>query len=492
MTYVLWFLPTIVLALAVLGGRCSPILAAFLGLATAVPVAFATAPVPFGLAGLADALARGAWIGTTIAPYILGGLLFWRLAARPAAADAASAGGTAGTAEPAGERLAKRRRLFFACFLVGPFAESATGFGVGMLGTIALLAPLRLAPSRLMVFALLSQTYIPWGAMGSGTLLAAAYAKMPAAELAFHSLLPVGLLMGAVWLPLFWLTARRSGVTAPVTEHLREVGWIAACLAALAPATIHLGPEIAMLSAFGPLIVLRHLLDTRPDAAQLRAAAGRIAPYLALVGVLTLTRAVAPVRTALEGFGRLAPYPDLPGWSPLFHAGSVLIVGAALVALRRGTLGTLHRELPDAWKTARTPVVTVFLFAMLAEVLSIAGISRAIAVATFDGLGAAGVLAAPLLSVGLGVLTNSGSAANSLFMSSQVAMSAQANLSVPLAAALQHACGSCMSLFSPVRMSIAASLADGKGSERAVYVGLLPYAVAGVAVLATLAGWLIA
>lgn len=481
MTYLFWFLPTIVLALAVLSGRCSPTVASFLGLATAVPVAFATAPVAFGFAPLLGALTRGAWIGATIAPYILGGLLFWQLAARPAASSAQPA------ALPADQHRARRRLLFLACFLVGPFAESATGFGVGMLGTIVLLRPMQLAPARLMVFALLSQTFIPWGAMGSGTLLAAAYAKMPASELGVASLPPIAALMG-VWLTLFWITARKAGLSATVREHLSEVGWVVASLATLGAATVFLGPEIAMLSAFGPLIVVRHLLDTRPSAAQFRLALGRVWPYLVLVAALTLTRAVPPLRSALAAFGTIAPYPDLPVWAPFFHAGSWLIGGAVLVALARRQFEPLRQELRGTWKTARTPVVTVFMFAMLAEVLSAAGISAAIAAGTFQSLGALGVLAAPLLSIGLGVLTNSGSAANSLFMSSQVAMSAQANLSVPAAAALQHVAASSMSLFSPVRMSIAASLADGRGRERQVYAGLVPYAVACVAVLAILAG----
>ena len=480
MTAFFWFLPTIVLALAVLSGRCSPMVASFLGLATAIPVAFATAPVPFGFAPLAGALARGAWIGATIAPYIVGGLLFWQLASRPGSRSSE-------TLRPLDVDLrARRRRLFFACFLVGPFAESATGFGVGMLGTIALLRPMRLPPAQLMVFALLSQTYIPWGAMGSGTMLAAAYAKMPASELGVASLVPIASLM-PVWLVLFWLTARQAGVAATASELLGEVGWIGASLLTLAVATVFLGPEIAMLSAFGPLIVARHLLDTRPGAAQVRLALGRVWPYLVLVGALTLTRAVPPLRAALASLGTIAPYPDLPGWPPLFHAGSWLIAGAVLVALCRGQFQPLRQELGGAWKTARTPVVTVFMFAMLAEVLSAAGISRAIAARTFATLGEFGLLAAPLLSSGLGVLTNSGSAANSLFMSSQVAMAAQASLSVPAAAALQHVAASSMSLFSPVRMAIAASLADGQGRERQVYAGLAPYAAACIAVLTCLA-----
>ena len=146
-----------------------------------------------------------------------------------------------------------------------------------MLGTIALLRHLGIAPVHLMVFALLSQTFIPWGAMGSGTLLASAYAKMPASALAGACLLPIAALMG-VWLTLFWVTARKAGVSATATEHLSEVGWIVASLGTLGVATALLGPEIALLSAFGPLIVVRYLIDVRPGAAAFRQVAGRVWP----------------------------------------------------------------------------------------------------------------------------------------------------------------------------------------------------------------------
>ena len=150
-----------------------------------------------------------------------------------------------------GDALARRRLLFFACFLVGPFAESATGFGVGMLGTVLLIRPLNLQPRETMVFALPSQTLIPWGAMGSGTLLASAYARVPASELALYSMVPVALLM-ALWMALYWRTAARAGLRAPTSECWREAGLMAASLAALAAATAVLGPETALLSGLRP------------------------------------------------------------------------------------------------------------------------------------------------------------------------------------------------------------------------------------------------
>ena len=114
----------------------------------------------------------------------------------------------------------------------------------------------------------------------------------------------------------------------------------------------------------------------------------------------------------------------------------------------------------------------------MAEILSVAGISHAFAQGMFSNLESFAILITPFTSAALGILANSGNAPNSLFMPSQYALALQAGLSVPAVAALQHASGTCMSIFSPVRMSIAAGLADGRGQERIVYKELLPYAAA--------------
>ncbi len=53
-----------------------------MGTAVALVVAFLTAPQPFKPVDAGVALARGAWIGWAIVPYIIGGLFFWQLAVR--------------------------------------------------------------------------------------------------------------------------------------------------------------------------------------------------------------------------------------------------------------------------------------------------------------------------------------------------------------------------------------------------------------------------
>lgn len=482
MMYLLWSLPALIVIGAIASGRLNTTTAAVLGLLAALPIALYGAPAPFGIGQLGLALERGLWIGGIISPYILGGLLFWNMAAQGRKPQLAADADKAALAHP----LARRRLLFFACFLVGPFAESATGFGVGMLGTVLLIRPLDLKPRDTMVFALLSQTLIPWGAMGSGTLLASAYARVPATQLALYAMAPVALLM-VLWMLLYWRTARRANLRAPMAEHGREAAWMLASLVALSGATALLGPETALLAAYGPLIVLRFLLDRRPDRPRLQSAALTALPYILMIAWLVATRLLPGLNRNLAAIATFSPFPDLPAWMPFLHAGSWLIAGAVLIACACRQRGLLAAQTRAAWTTGRHAVYSVFLFAMMAEVLAGAGISQAYADGLYASLRDWTILITPLLAGVFGILANSGNAPNSLFMPSQLSLAVSAGLSVPAAAALLHVSGTSMGIFSPVRMSIAAGLAHGRGEERGVYARLLPFALAAFGMLLCLA-----
>lgn len=155
MIYLAWTLPALVVVGVIASGRLGTLVASLLGLSAAFLVALTTAPIDFSLSNACLAIARGAWIGWTVVPYILGGLLFWQMAVRPANAAVPIESGVL-------DARAKRRLLFTACFLIGPFAESATGFGVGIIGTMTLVRRLGVMPIYLLAFSLLSQTMILW------------------------------------------------------------------------------------------------------------------------------------------------------------------------------------------------------------------------------------------------------------------------------------------------------------------------------------------
>lgn len=157
-----------------------------------------------------------------------------------------------------------------------------------------------------------------------------------------------------------------------------------------------------------------------------------------------------------------------------------------MAALRRQP-GLLAGNARHAWRTGKHAVLSVFLFAMMAEVLAGAGISQAYADGLFRALNDWTLLITPLMAGAFGILANSGNAPNSLFMPSQLSLAQHAGLSLPAAAALLHVSGTSMGFFSPVRMSIAAGLAHGHGQERQVYARLLPFALAAFGLLLALA-----
>ncbi|TDR94001.1 L-lactate permease [Enterovirga rhinocerotis] len=474
MTYLLWASPAFAVIAAIATGRTGSLGAALIGLAVACAVALAVPPQAFHLLEAGTALARGAWIGWIVVPYILGGLFFWQIAL-------GSARGATPEETPVDAR-ARRRMLFAACFLIGPFAESATGFGVGIVGTMALVRRLGVAPIPLLVFGLLSQTMILWGGMGSGAIVSAAFARMDPTELAVNSSLFM-VAFNLLWLPCYWRVADASGVGSGWGERVSEALWLGAAQVSVIAATAGLGPEAAMLASYGPIIVLRYLIDERPDRERLLRAARRVAPFAALIGCMVLTRLVPPLKEFLEATGRIQPFDGVPAWSPLFHAGSWLVLAGLVTGWLRGRGRDFPREVGAAWRTGRLAVLTIIAFAMMAELLSGSGIADGLARGMFEALGRWSLLLTPMLSAVFGALANSGNAANGLFMASQLSLAAEAGLSVAAVASLQQAAALSLNIVSPVRMSIVCSLAGTPGREREAYRAMFPFAATAIIVL---------
>lgn len=475
MIYLVWILPAVAVIGAIASGRLGTLGASLLGLATALVVAMTAAPLAFHAADAGASLVRGAWIGWIVVPYILGGLLFWQMAIRP--------GNAAMPVEtPSQDGRARRRLLFTACFLIGPFAESATGFGVGIIGTMVLVRRLDVPPIHLLAFSLLSQTMILWGGMGSGAIIAAAFARADPTTLAVHASYFL-VVLNALWLPLYWRLADEAGVGAAWSERISEALWLGASLALVIGATALLGPETAMLAAYGPVIVLRWLIDERPDRHAVRLATRRMAPFALLIGWLVLTRLLPPLTQFLQQTGRAQPFAGAPGWSPLYHAGTWLVVGGILTGLLRGHVSAFPVEMRTAWNTGRLPVLTIIIFSMMAELLSGSGIAEGLARGMFDALDRWAIVATPLISAVFGALANSGNAANGLFMASQVSLATEAGLSVAAVIALQHIASLSLNMVSPVRMSIVCGLAGTPGRERDAYRVMLPFVAVVVVVL---------
>jgi len=285
------------------------------------------------------------------------------------------------------------------------------------------------------------------------------------------------------WLPLYWQMAEQAGIGTGWRERVNEGLWLAAGLGVLIAATATLGPEAAMLSAYGPLIVLRYLADNHPDRRMIGQAFSRVAPFTLLIGWLAAARLIPMLTQVLEQAARIVPYVGAPAWYPLLHAGTWLLAGALVTALLRRQASALPSEFSVTWKTGRLAILTIVIFSMMAEVLSGSGIADSLAQGMFTAFGRWVTVPLPLVSALFGTLANNGNAANGLFMASQVRLATEGGLNIAAVIALQHVAALSLNMVSPVRMSIVCGLAGVPGLERQVYRTMLPFAAVIVMVI---------
>ncbi len=134
--------------------------------------------------------------------------------------------------------------------------------------------------------------------------MAAAFARTDSTILAVHtSTFPVAL--NVLWLVFHWRLAERAGFACGWRERTGEALWLCAGERRRGAR----GPETAMLASYGPLIVLRYVVDERPSWADLARTAHRIAPFAAP------TRPNETPRSPISALG-VCPLPSrMNGWS---------------------------------------------------------------------------------------------------------------------------------------------------------------------------------
>lgn len=444
MTLIFQALPLLALVLLLASGRAGVVASCAAALALSLPAALIARPqgmdIPRFLAGFAGAsLSEGLWLALVPVGIILGGLAFHE---------------AAGTASPAGGGRPVDT-LFTGAFMLGGFAETVTGFGVGAVFAMAAFRAVGVGGLPAAGLALFSQMLIPWGGLGPGTTVGAALAGVDAQALAARNavLLAVEL---PLLLPLFWHLCRLAGHPVPARKRLAQLGWLLAEGGLLVAAHHAVGWEVCGLLATGLVLAARLLLADPPrgPADAWRMLAGAL-PYLVLAGMLLASR-------LWHGAPALAPLPGLPSL-PLNHAVAALwLVALALLAARRRLA-----RLPAALKRGARPALALLMFVLLARVLARAGVPQALAGALADAFGAAAPYAAPLLAGIAGFFAGSNVGSNSAMMPLQAALGRAAGLGPLVLPAVQN--GTLFLILSPQVTAIVSGLAGGTTTPAGIW-----------------------
>jgi lactate permease len=452
-------LPLAVVVALLASRRATLVQAGAAGLAVAAAVIAFSRPADAGAFLAAEAL-RGAWTAWQAVSVVLASLFFFHaLGPAQAAAEARAAPSLT------------QREAFFACFLVGPFAESATGFGVGVLFTAHALARAGTPPRVGVALALFSQLLVPWGALAVGTNLAQAFSGLPIERIGTLSAWIIAAVLACA-LPPFWALARRAGAHVTARGAAEDVLWVALVAAALVAVNAAGAVDVAGVAAAGFALALHWASHSRGSGAVRMRELAAAAPYVALAAVLLATRLLPDVRAALRSHLVVEPFEGGPSFPLLYHP-SVVIAAVALATAHpaRGWSEVLRA----AGRAARAPVLATLTFVVLAQLLAAAGLAGALGRAVQGALGRAAPLAAPALAALGGALTGSNVASNAMILPVQLAVASGAGLAPDWIAGIQNGIGSGFTLFSPSRVALGLA-AVGERDERGVYRAAAPLA----------------
>ena len=423
---------------------------------------------------------EGAWLAWHAMSIIAAGLLFHR---------AFEARAVKATAQAEVKTPADRRRaVFVACLLAGPFAESVTGFGVGLVVALAMLRPLGLPPAHAAALGLFSQMLAPWGALGVGTRVGAELIGVPFAELGTASAALMVVVLPCL-LPVFWRLIHGAGLTSSLTDRARDVALMLLLAGLLWLTNRYVAPELGGGLATAVLLVAVEARRLPRDAAGLSRLLALLWPYVVLVGGLMATRLVPPLSDwtanwlVLDPFGGLAPM-------PLLRHPSTWLVAIALVMLAGLPRGRALAVAGPALRAALVPMAATLVFVELAAFMAASGGAAAFGQAWQAVAGSAAVLAVPVLGAATGMLTGSNTASNALMMNIQVNLASGSGLPLIAAAAVQVVAGSVCTLLTPGRIVLASSIMGLSRAESTIYRLALPIGFASTAsLLAVVAAW---
>ena len=462
MMTVVSLLPLVATIVLLASGRASALQAGLVGAALmAVAAALALPAGTDAAAFLLHSAAEGAWLAAQIVFVIAGGLFFFLCAQKTDGREAAQ-----DKLHPA---LAYRR-LFAACLILGPFAESAMGFGVGVI--VATAAALRLGVRGIdaVVLALFSQALVPWGALAIGTMLGSALSGFPPELLGWWSaVLSVPLLAG--YLVFFWRFAAHAGFRIDAEHRVADALWLAAGAGLLVLANRILATEIALLAAFGGLFVAHMVVHDRPQ--DWRDLVRRSGPYVALTVVLIATRTVPPLTASLSTYAAVKPFTGQPALAPFYNPGFWLFaIGfLTLVVHTQAAKASiiLHEMAMRAWR----PAAITLVFVVMAQWMSASGIAASLAAQAYAAFGSVALAASPVLAALGGFFTGSNAVSNGMMMPIQAELGRHADLPEGFLAGVQNTTGSNFTLLSPMRVAMGCALA-GAVTDRAVYARAWP------------------
>jgi lactate permease len=378
---------------------------------------------------------------------------------------------------------------------LGPFIESASGFGVGTVVIIPILFAIGFDALPAALLGLLAQIAVPWGGLAVGIQLGAQLTKLDPGLLGMRTALlmaplPFGFGLVALFMSggkrallHWWPAALLAGAALSAGE------WFFSQLPGIELAGI-LASALVMLVLMGCGYVTGNRRDmsvpvASPDS-NTTPLWQAVAPYLFLTAYLLVTRLIGPVQQWLQEVAVLS-LPAVGLRLPLLYTPGFWVLLAALFAiplLRIDGKG-MREATARTWRQFSLSALAIICFLAMAEVMLFCGMTGVLGMAAAAPGHNYGWIAPWLGALG-GWLTGSNAGGNAMFALLQRNASLRVALPLDWIMGAQNAAGSIVTMVAPARVILAATAAGLPGKEGHILRTLGPLILIAIAIITIL------
>lgn len=329
---------------------------------------------------------------------------------------------------------------------VTPFAESVTGFGVGVLVGVPLLVAAGFGPHRSAVLGLLGLCAVPWGALGPGTIIAARLIGVTPDEMGLATAWPNVVVTVGVGIAAVLMVPEGRTPRAVLAATLS--GLVLATGILLSSLFIGMAPSGALggLTAVAAHLTWRRLRGT--SIAVPPQVCRALVPYGVLLGGILLSTAAVGVLDA--------PAPWSAATSPAVWLVLTCVVAVRWTGLGRPAVRHLLGEVGHLWRQTALPTAA---FLGLGVLMVLGGLTEPLGRA-IEATGPVALVAGPAVGAFGGFITGSSTAANSMFAAAQGAVAEGIGVSQLAFVGVQNAAAAALTMANPARVLLAVRYAS--------------------------------
>ncbi|WP_240377406.1 L-lactate permease [Bacillus piscicola] len=360
---------------------------------------------------------------------------------------------------------------------LGPFLEATSGFGVGVVIAAPIYLSLGFEPKKAALLALLTQIAVPWGGLAIGTVVNSELTEVP--------LQTLGIASALVSIPLFYfytaVVVAVAGGWRAVRQYAGLIVFIGSTLS-LSTLAANMFISTELTGAMGGLITAICLigywrLQSRRKRGWKEAAASEQAlstrtlyrsllPYAVLIGFFIISHLIPRFQAFFQSFLVW----ELPAYDfrleVLYSPGfALLLASLAAVGVYRLSWKKVRSCFFATIKQAYPVIVSTVGFIAMSSVMEEAGMIDLITTNAAAFFGSAFLAVSPLIGALGGFLSGSNTASNAMFAQFQHSMAHKLHEPEMLLATSQNVSASNVTMSSPSRVALVASITGNSGKE---------------------------